>query len=354
MIYFKKRHIASQKMVYIAPLIAFGAMIITAGIILALYGIDPLKGLFVFFIEPLTIKRSLAELAIKATPLILCALGLALGYKAQIWNIGAEGQLTIGAIFAALIGINFADVSSFWVLPLLLISGAIGGFLYAMIPAILKYKFNCNEILTSLMLVYIAVLLLSYLITGPLKNPAAYNFPESITFSDSAVFSKLIPGTRFHAGFFIAIFAVLGMWIFTAKHIIGFQLKVLGLAPKAGKFMGIRPSLAIFTCFGITGALSGLAGAIELAGPIKQLIPTVSPGYGFAAIIVAFVGRLNPWGILLAGFILALTYIGSDNAQIAFRTPNAVGSIFQALLLFYLLSVDFLITHRVVFGKSAD
>ncbi len=351
MVKFEKRREHSQLMVFLAPFWALVAMVLTTIVVFWGYDIDPTQGMYVFFIEPLTIKRTLFEIAVKATPMMLIAVGLAMGYRANIWNIGAEGQLIMGALLSGTIAVNCVNINEPWVLPLMLLGGAVGGFLYAMIPAILKYKFRCNEILTSLMLVYIATQALHYLILGPLKNPAAYNFPESVIFNDSAVFDKLIAGTRLHFGFIIAIIIAICAYIFMTRHIIGFQLEIVGLAPRAGNFMGVHPALTIFTTLGVTGALAGLAGAIELAGPLKQITPHISPGYGFSAIIVAFLGRLHPLGIIFASFAMAMTYIGGENAQIVLKTPQAISSIFQSVILFYLLAFDFLVYYKIKIGK---
>ena len=306
-------------------------------------GTDPLKAVHAFFIQPISSVDGLAELLIKATPLVLIGIGLSLGFQANVWNIGAEGQLTVGALFGGGLALAFFDVDSVFLLPAMLIAGIIGGMAWAAIPAFLKTRFNTNEILTSLMLVYVALLLLSYLIHGPWKDPDGFNFPESRLFHDSAVLPIILEGTRLHIGWPIALFVAVLAWILIVKHIIGFQIRVIGMAPAAASFAGWLTLL-------ISGGAAGLAGVLEVAGPIGQIVPVISPGYGFTAIIVAFLGRLHPVGVVLAGVLMALTYLGGDSAQITMNLPNAVTGVFQGMLLFFLLASDVLIRYRIRFG----
>jgi ABC-type uncharacterized transport system permease subunit len=293
-----------------SPLIAVALTVVTFAILFAIMGKNPLEAIYVYFIEPLTDPFSLQEMAVKATPLVMIAVGLALCYIANVWNIGAEGQFIVGAVCGSWLAVrtNGTDVGP-WVLPVMLCLGALGGALYAMIPAICRVYFGASEILTSLMLVYVANLGMDYLVRGPWRDPQGLNFPTTAAFDPAASI-----GTLFEGG---------------------------------GRLSGFSANRLVLFTFAVSGALAGLAGIIEVAGPIGHLDPGVSSGYGFTAIIVAFLGRLNPVGILIAGLFLALTFIGGEGAQISMKVPLDVTKVFQGILLFYVLACDSLIVYRI-------
>ena len=340
----------SAGMVYVSPVIAVVLTILTSMVMFALLGVDPVKAIVTFFIEPISSLDGVAELCVKATPLILIGVGLSLGFKANVWNIGAEGQLVIGALAGGGLGLAFFDQSSVFLVPAMLVCGVLGGMAWAAIPAWLKTRFNTNEILTSLMLTYVGLLVLSYLVHGPWKDPEGQNFPESRLFHDSALLPILIDETRLNVGFLLALLVVVAGWVLISRHIIGFQIKVIGMAPMAASFAGFKEKRLIWLTLLISGGCAGLAGVIELSGAIGQIVPTISPGYGFTAIIVAFLGRLHPVGVMFAGLLMALTYLGGDSAQITMNLPNAVTGVFQGMLLFYLLASDVLIKYRLRIG----
>jgi len=339
-------------MVYQSPLIAVVLTLLASMVMFWILGTNPLQAIHAFFIEPISTLDGLAELLVKATPLVLIGIGLSLGFQANIWNIGAEGQLTLGAIFGGVLALAFFDVDTPFLLPAMLIAGIIGGMAWAAIPAFLKTRYNTNEILTSLMLTYVGLLLLSYLIHGPLRDPDGFNFPESRLFHDAAVLPIIFEGTRLHIGWLIALFVAVLAWILIVKHIIGFQIRVIGMAPAAASFAGFKEKRLVWLTLLMSGGAAGLAGVIEVAGPIGQIVPVVSPGYGFTAIIVAFLGRLHPIGVVLAGLLMALTYLGGDSAQITMNLPNAVTGVFQGMLLFFLLASDVLIRYRIKIGSA--
>lgn len=337
----------SRTMVYLTPVLAVILTLIAAATMFAILGHNPAQALYTFFISPLASQYGVAELMLKATPLVLIGVGLAMGFRANVWNIGAEGQLTIGAIFGGGLALAAYPSESFLLMPAMMIAAVIGGMAWAAIPAWLKTRFNCNEILTSLMLVYIATLLLAYLIHGPLKDPAGFNFPESRQFQDAATMTIIWPGTRLHIGWLIAVAVALAGWAFVNRHLIGFEIRVIGAAPRAARFAGFSETGIIWFVLLLSGGLAGLAGMFEVAGPIGQIVPQISPGYGFTAIIVAFLGRLHPVGIIFAGLLMALTYLGGEAAQIELNMPNAVTGVFQGLILFFLLACDVLIAYRI-------
>ncbi|MFK7865907.1 MAG: ABC transporter permease [Alphaproteobacteria bacterium] len=348
MIKLEARPEIANSMIYGAPLLAVALTLIAGMMLFNILGVNALEALRIFFIDPVTSKRGIAELFLKATPLILIGVGLSFGFRAGVWNIGAEGQFIIGGLAGGSVALLFYEVDSIFVLPLMLIAGTAGGMLWACLPAFFKTRFNANEILTSLMLVYVANLLLSLLIHGPLKDPDGYSFPESRLFHDAALIPTLL-GTRLHYGAFAALIIVGVAWLILSKHIAGFHFKTIGQAPRAAAFAGVNPKKIVWASFMISGAGAGLAGIFEVAGPIGQIVPSISPGYGFTAIIVAFLGRLHPVGILLAGLVLALSFLGGEAAQVQLNMPNAVTGIFQGMLLFFLLAADVLVKYRFVF-----
>ncbi|WP_299734455.1 ABC transporter permease [uncultured Endozoicomonas sp.] len=343
----ERRPYDSNLMKYLSPVLAIVLTLISGGLIFMIQGQDPWAGLYTFFILPVSDSYGWSELGVKAAPVLLCAMGLSVCYRANIWNIGAEGQLLMGALIGSWAALSWMDSSSSWVLPAVLACGAIGGLLWALIPAVLKNHFNTNEILTSIMLNYIALNLLLLAVHGPLKDPHGFNFPESALFTDAVTLPIIMEGTRLHLGLILGLFAVATLWVVMARTFLGFQLKVIGLDASAGHFAGYQQRRLVYFSLLLCGALAGLAGISEVTGPIGQLVPSVSPGYGYAAIIVAFLGRLHPVGILLASLLMALVYMGGEMGQIDLGLPLALGSLFQGMLLFYLLACDFLISYRL-------
>ena len=332
----------------VSPLIAIGLTIVTMSILFAILGKNPISALGVYFIDPLTDSYSLQEIAVKATPLVMIAIGLSLCYLANVWNIGAEGQFLIGAVAGSWLAVKTqgTDAGPLGVAGDARCSARAAGALYALIPAICKVRFGASEILTSLMLVYVADLFLDYLVRGPWRDPAGFNFPTTAEFDPVATVPILIEGGRLHLGAIIALVVVAAATVLLGRTIKGFEIRVVGAAPRAARFGGFNSNQLVLLTFAISGALAGLAGIIEVAGPIGHLQPGISPGYGFTAIIVAFLGRLNPVGILIAGLFLALTFIGGEQAQIAMKIPLDVTKVFQGILLFYVLACDSLILYR--------
>ena len=343
----------SRLMAWASPLLAAMATLVAGFALFSLLGKDPLDAFFVFFIEPVTTRYGVGELLLKASPLMLCALGLAIGYRANVWNIGAEGQLTIGAVCGGGLALWLPQLDGALLLPLMIAAGAAGGIAWAAIPAWLRTRHNANEILTSLMLVYIATLALSYLVQGPWRDPEGFNFPQSRMFGDNALLPLLLTGTRLNVGFLLAIAVVAAGWLFTARTLAGFRMRVAGLAPRAASYAGISASRTVWVGMLVGGATAGIAGVGEVAGPIGQLLPSISPGYGFAAIIVAFVGRLHPLGIALASLLMSLLYLGGESAQIGLGLPSAVTRLFQGMLLFFLLAADVFIGYRMRLRPSS-
>ena len=347
----QRRAKPSVTMGFLAPFIALLLTLVAGLVLFLLLGVPVGQAFHAFFIEPVSTRYGLAELGVKAAPLIMIGVALSIGFRAQVWNIGAEGQLILGAIFGGAVGLYFHEVDGWFVLPMMIIASAIGGMAWAAIPALLRTRFNANEILTSLMLTYVAALLLSLLVHGPLRDPDGFNFPESRIFHDAAMLPKILDGTRLHIGALVALLVVIIGWVLLSRTLLGFALKVNGEAPRAGSYAGFNQSRLIWFSLLFTGAVAGCAGLFEVAGPIGQLLPSISPGYGFTAIIVAFLGRLHPLGVLFAGLLMALSYLGGESAQIILKLPLAVTGVFQGLLLFFLLATDVLINYRLVWRQ---
>ena len=336
---------------YGSPVLALAVTVLIGVLLFVALGKDPVAGLRVFFWDPIKSPYALGELTVKATPLLLIALGLAVCFRSNIWNIGAEGQYVLGAIAASGVALLADKGSSSWIVLPVVLAGVLGGMFWAGITAWLRDRFNANEILVSLMLVYVAVMLLSFIVSGPWKDPQGYNFPQSRTFDAATRIPRLFAGSRVSIGIFIALAGVACVWVFLFRTRAGFAQQVGGLAPAAARYAGFSSRRALWVALLVSGGMAGLAGALEVAGPIGQLTPYVPVGYGFAAIIVAYVGRLHPLGMVLSAVLMSMFYIGGELAQSRLGLPRSLTGVFQGLLLFTLLACDTLVNYRLRWGK---
>lgn len=346
------RQETSRAVVYATPVLAVLLTVISGYFLFLFLGLSPATTLYHFLISPTLTFYGWSELCVKAGPLVLIASGLAIGFRANVWNIGAEGQLTLGAIGAGGVALAFWNESGLWILPAMCLAGILCGMIYAAIPAFLKTRYEVSEILTSLMLTYVATLILGILVYGPWRDPQGFNFPQTRMFTDSALLPLILEGTRLHVGILVTLAVAVGTWVVMARMVIGFQIKVVGLAPAAARFAGFSRGRTVWFSLLLSGGLAGLAGTFETAGPIGQLVPHLTPGYGFTAIIVAFLGRLHPLGIIASGFLMAISYNGGEIAQVEDRLPQAATGVFQGMLLFYLLACDFLSRYRLRLSAS--
>jgi ABC-type uncharacterized transport system permease subunit len=337
----------SRLFAHASPPIAVVITLMLCTLLFVLLGHDPLRGLALFFIEPFKSVRALGELAIKATPLALIGLGLALSFRANIWNIGAEGQFILGAICAGRVALTATEETSRLIVVPILLAGALGGMAWASITAWLRDRFGTSEILVSLMLVYVAEQALSYLVFGPWRDPAGHNFPQTSLFASPTTIPRLVAGSRANVGLLLVPGLAGLFWLFLQRSYRGYALEVGGLSPAAARHAGFSSRSAIWIACLVSGAMAGLAGALEVAGPVGQLTPHISAGYGFAAIIVAFVGRLSPVGVLSSSLLLSMFYIGGELSQSRLGLPKSLTLVFQGLLLFALLASDTLIHHRL-------
>jgi ABC-type uncharacterized transport system permease subunit len=336
-----------------SPLLALLITVIIGVALFVALGKDPVRGLQVFFWEPIKSPYALSELMVKATPLLIIALGLAVCFRSNVWNIGAEGQFVIGAVAAGGVALLADKTTGPWIVPAIILAGMLGGMVWAGITALLRDRFNANEILVSLMLVYVADMVLSYLVFGPWKDPQGYNFPQTKTFETVTQIPRLLQGSRVNIGILLALAGAVALWLYLFRTYAGFAQQVGGLAPAAARYAGFSSRKALWVALLTSGGAAGLAGALEVAGPIGQLTPYVPAGYGFAAIIVAFVGRLHPAGMVFSAILMSMFYIGGELAQSRLGLPKSLTGVFQGLLLFSLLACDTLIAYRIKFRKEA-
>jgi general nucleoside transport system permease protein len=336
-----------------SPVLALAVTVILGVILFAALGKDPVRGLQAFFWDPIKSPYALGELMVKATPLLIIALGLAVCFRSNVWNIGAEGQFVIGALVAGGVALLADKDTGRWIVVAIMLAGVLGGMAWAGITALLRDKFNANEILVSLMLVYVAIQLLNYMVFGPWKDPAGYNFPQSKNFEAVTQIPRLMKGSRMSIGLLIALAGVAALWVFLFRTRAGFAQQVGGLAPAAARYAGFSSRKALWLALLTSGGAAGLAGALEVAGPIGQLTPYVPAGYGFAGIIVAFVGRLHPVGMFFSAILMSMFYIGGELAQSRLGLPNSLTGVFQGLLLFCLLACDTLMAYRIRFTPLA-
>lgn len=348
----EKRKEPSRSMVYLAPIFAVILTMVTGGIIFTLLGYDGFGAVWKIFVEPATDVDKWADLGIKAAPLILIATGLSIGFRANVWNIGAEGQYIVGALAATGVALATWHMEGFWILPLMCLAGVLGGMSYAAVPAFLKTKLGVNEILSSLMLTYVAIQILYYLMRGPWKDPDGFNFPQTRLFNDSQILPE-IGDTFIHLGVPLAFMIAIAAWYVMSKTVFGFEVRVVGAAPHAARYGGFNKKRTVWVSLMAAGGLAGLAGTFEVAGPFGQMVPEFPANYGFTAIIVAFLGRLHPIGIILAGIILAISYVGGEIAQTSIGLPSAATGLFQAMMLFFLLATDILINFRLRISSAS-
>jgi len=340
----KERSVLAPALV---TLLALLLTLLGGAVLFLIYDVPPLRGLQAIFVEPLQSSYGLGEVLLKMAPLLLIAQGLAIGFRAGVWNIGAEGQLILGAIAASALAIWFDGSTSPLLLPAMILAGALAGMFWAGIAAALRTQFNANEILVTFMLSSIALQLLYYLVSGPMRDPMGFNFPQSITFGPSAMFPILIEGSRFNASILIGAAVTIACWLFVQRSLAGYKLSVGGLAPQAALYAGFSSKRAVWLALLIGGGAAGLAGVGEVSGPLGMLQRNVSPGYGYAAIIVAMLGGLHPVGIVFSSALMALIYVGGDFARLSVGLPNAVTGIFQGMLLTFYLACSFLLTSRI-------
>lgn len=351
---FEKRAEPSRFMLFATPVAAVFLTILIGAVLFEILGYDGLRTVKEIFFTPIIASYKWQDVMTKAAPLIIIALGLSLGNQAKVWNIGAEGQYIAGALAGALIAYLTPDVTSRWVIIPMVLAGILGGAAWAAIPAFLKTRLNVNEVLTTLMLVYVAFQLLGYLVTGPWKDPNGRNFPQTAPFTEAQLLPRSIMGTAIPPGLVIALILMFGFWLLVSRSVFGFEVRVVGAAPSAARYAGFNAARTVWSTLLISGGMAGLAGILEATSQLGQINLGFPSNYGFTAIIVSFLGRLHPVGVFIAGIVLAITYVGGQVAQTTVNVPSASGGIFQALMLFLILAGDVLVRYRlrIVGAKS--
>lgn len=347
---FEARGSASPLMLVLTPVLAVALTLVAGAALFTVLGYDGIGAVREIFVEPLGSLYRWQDLLVKAAPLAIIAVGLSVGFRANVWNIGAEGQYVLGGLAGTGIALLTLDGEGAWILSAMIAAGLLGGALWAALPALLRTRFGVSEILSSLMLNYVAIQLLYYLMRGPWRDPMGFNFPQTAMFSAAQTLPIVVPGTLVHLGVPLALALALALWFAVARTVAGFQVRVVGLSPQAARYGGFRETRVVWMTLLLGGALAGLAGVLEASGPFGQMVPSFPTGYGFTAIIVAFLGRLHPAGIVLAAMVLALTYVGGESAQTAIGLPAAAIGVFQAMMLFFLLAVDILVRYRLRVG----
>lgn len=348
----EKRREPSMAMLVVTPVASVLLTMFVGMIVFDLIGIDGFRAVVDIFLSPLLASYKWQDVAVKAAPLIIIALGLAVGNRAQVWNIGAEGQYIVGALAAAGVGLAFGAMGGPLVVFLMVVAGVIAGAAWAAVPAALRTRYSVNEILSSLMLTYVALQLLSYLVGGPWKDPNGRNFPATAPLADSQTL-PVWGSSTVHLGVLVALILPFVFWFLMTRSVFGFQIRVVGSAPNAARHGGFDGRQTIWLALMISGGMAGLAGSLEFTGILHKIDLGFPSGYGFTAIIVSFLGRLNPIGCLVAGIVLAVTYVGGQMAQTSVHIPNSTAGIFQAMMLFFILASDILVRYRIRWGRGA-
>ena len=347
-----RRDTASRAAMIGAPILALAMACFASLILFSLLGKPAGTSLYALLLKPFLSWYSFSEVLLKMAPLLLIAQGLAIGFRANVFNIGAEGQFIVGAVCASALPVYYPDGAFPLMLPAMIVAGAVGGMVYAMIAAGLRTRYGASEILVTLMLSLIAVQILNYLLLGPWKDPRGFNFPQSVMFPDNALLPLLFEGTRTNISLLFALGASVLAHFLMQNHFRGYQLRTAGLAPRAALYAGFSAPRMIWLSLALGGLAAGIAGASEVAGPLGQLQRSVPSGYGYAAIIVAYMGGLRPLGIVASSFLISVVYIGGDSATVTAGLPVAAVEVFQGfLLVFYLLTFT-LIRHRVTFVRK--
>ena len=337
----------------VVPVVSILGAFVVGGAVFWLAGVNPLRAYLDLLSEPFGSGFGLSETLVKATPLILTGLAVLLPARMKLWNIGAEGQLQLGAIGAAWLALFTPLGRSPVAVPSLVLAGMAAGATWCLVPAVLRAWLNVNETITTLLLNYVALLLVDYLIYGPWKDPASRGFPLSAMFPPQARLPILIPGTRVHLGFLLSLLAVAAVAVLLSRTRWGLQIRIIGDNPQAARYAGIDLARNTILVMGLAGAFAGLAGAGEASAIAGRLQQGLSPGYGYTGIIVAWLAKLNPAAVVLVAFLLGSLFVGGDALQISLGLPIAVVYMLQGLLFFFVLGGEVLAHYRVRIGRGA-
>jgi ABC-type uncharacterized transport system permease subunit len=314
------------------PIGAILVALVISGLILLVAGYDPLEAFQVMWEGAFGDMRTISEVLLKATPLILIGIGLAVAFRCSIWNIGAEGQFYLGAVFSAIVGIYLGNLPAVILIPLLLILGAVGGALWAMLAGYLKVRFGASEIVTTIMLNYIAIIGTGYLVTGPLIEEVG-KFPQTARIAEAAWLPRFLPPTRLHIGFIIAVVLAVLIYLLIFKTSTGYAIRAVGINPEAARYAGMSVERNIMLAMAVSGGAAGLAGAVEVSGLTYRLYQQISPGYGFTAIAVALLANNNPVGVIFTGILFGALSSGSEVMQMNAKVPSVLVFAIQGIVI---------------------
>ena len=342
----ERRDTSSALVRFTAPAASIGVALAFAGFLLLAAGINPLEAYREILLEAVGSLYGLSETLVKATPLILAGLGVSIAFRMQIWNIGAEGQIYMGAMGATWVAL-FSGLENHWVLMISMFCAAfLCGGLWAGVAGFLRARWDVNEVIVTLMMNYVAILFINYLVYGPWRDPQGFNFPLTAQFADAARFASFFD-TRLHSGFFLALIIALLLYLFMERTVWGYQIKVIGSNPQAARYAGMRTGQAVFWVLFLSGAIAGIAGFSEVAGLQYRLQHGLSPGYGYTAIIIAWLARRSAIGVVIVSLLMGILLVGGDSLQMLWQLPIAFVYAFQGLILFFLLGSDFFIQYRL-------
>ena len=346
----EKRLNPSAAMNVIVPLVSVLAAFVVGAIFLTLTDRDPLEVYTAMFKGALGSQYGLAETVVKAIPLMLCALGISAAFRMQRWNIGAEGQFYMGAFAASYLPLSHPQLPMWLMLPGMALLGCIGGGLWGLVPAVLRARWKVNEIITTLMLNYVAILWVDLLVYGPWKDPKGFNFPLTAKFTAAAALPNF-GDSRIHVGLIIAVVLAAVFWVVFEKSRWGFEIKVIGASEQAARYAGMNIRRNIYWVMLLSGAVCGLAGMAEVSGIVGRLQPNLSPGYGYTAIIVAWLSKLNPAAIILVSILFGALQVGGFFVQ-TMGVPASVAAMLQGAVLFFVVGGEFLTQYRFVISRK--
>jgi ABC-type uncharacterized transport system permease subunit len=329
----------------------FGAIIVAlalSGLLIALAGAPVLEAYRRLFVGAFGSRLSITETLTRATPLILTGLAAATAFRARLWNIGAEGQFFVGALAAAALGSKYAPhPPGAWLILELMLAGAAAGALLLLLPLALRLRLGVDEVVTTLLLNFVAALFVSMMIEGPLRDPLAFGWPQSVPIVGDGLLPKLIARSRLHVGLLVAIGLAIGVWAWQARTVFGLESRAAGLNPGAARFAGIALPrvLTIVAC--LSGGLAGLAGAIEVMGVKGYVTTDLSPGFGYTGIVVAMLANLHPIGVIAAALFVATMFVGADGMSRALHVPSYIADVIVSLSLLTMLTALLLANYRI-------
>jgi ABC-type uncharacterized transport system permease subunit len=326
--------------------------LLTSGFVLAV-GANPVEAAYYFLLDPLSNPVRLIEVLVKATPLLMTGAAVAFAFAGGYWNIGVEGQLYMGATVATAIGLQMHNFPAWIALPLIVIGGFLAGMAWAILPAFMKVRLKIDEVVTTLLLNYVAIYIVSAVLNGPWRDPVS-QWPQSPEIAASAIFPRLIPRSRLHLGFILAILIIIGLWFVLSRTAFGLKMRAVGYNLEAARFSGIHVNRVVMIVALISGGIGGLAGASEVAGIHFHLIDALSPGYGYTGIIIATLGSLNAIGVAAAALFIGLVDTGSQTVSRALGVPAYLGDVLQATLLLVTLAMLLLQSYRISLRRKGS